>query len=180
MFETCDVFGVPVGLLPRERVHRRGSWHKAAHVLLLRSTGELWLQQRSPDKDIGAGLWDFSVGEHLQPGERFVDGAHRGLREELGVEGVRLTPLGGMGRFAFVDVARGILDRELQQTFVGWYDGGLVPDAVEVAAVRHLSLSVLADEMESRPGDFTPWLHQGVKRIGLLAPGYIIPGRPSG
>ncbi len=69
---------------PRSEVHRLGLNHRAVHVLLFNSRGEIFLQKRSLTKDREAGKWDSSASGHLDSGESYDDAAVRELREELG------------------------------------------------------------------------------------------------
>ena len=116
LFATYDRNGRAQGLRRRDDVHREGLWHKSAQVFVFRSDGRLLIQRRAADKDLYAGLWDYSVGEHLQPGEEFHQGATRGLREELGItEAPSLQPLGGV-RWIELQGAHHT-DREIQQAF---------------------------------------------------------------
>jgi len=168
LFETFDETGRPTGLVPRTEVHARGLWHRSAHVFLFRSDGGLYMQRRASTKDLYPGRWDFSVGEHLRPGEDYLDGARRGLREELGLEAVSLEPLGGVREFRCDVPALGIADHELQAAFRGLYDGPLEPDGIEVAEVRVVSAHELGDWLARAPEDFTPWLiHELRERPGL-------------
>jgi isopentenyldiphosphate isomerase len=168
LFETFDDHGRPTGLVPRHEVHARGLWHRAVHVLLFTSDGRLHIQRRAASKDLYANCWDLSVGEHLTPGESYLNGAHRGLREELGVEGVALAPLGGLhrGECALPDL--GILDRELRQTFRGVHDGPLTPDPEEVSAVDTVSLTDLATRVVRDPDAFTPWFRDQLTELQIL------------
>lgn len=166
-FEICDAAGHVVGHLPRDVVHRCGAWHKAAHVLLFHSDGRLWLQRRAWDKDIGAGLWDFSVGEHLRPAESFEDGARRGLEEELGLTGLELEPIAPMARFRLALPERLVDDAELQCAFRAVHDGPLQIDPQEVAEVRLIALDELERELRENQKDYTPWLCHHAERLGL-------------
>ncbi|MFU8813712.1 MAG: NUDIX hydrolase [Pseudomonadales bacterium] len=157
LFETFDDAGRSAGLVPRDQVHARGLWHKSAHVFLFTSDGRLYLQRRAAGKDLFPGRWDFSVGEHLQPAESYLDGALRGLAEELGVSGVALEPMSGVRRWQYRLPELGIADRELQQAFRGCYDGPIFPDPQEVAEVRALAPIEVAAWLERSPDDFTPW-----------------------
>ena len=56
---------------PRREVHRLGLKHRAVHVLVFNSRGEVFLQKRSPKKDTAAGLWDSSASGHLDSGEDY-------------------------------------------------------------------------------------------------------------
>jgi isopentenyldiphosphate isomerase len=168
LFETFDDAGRPAGLVPRDVVHATGLWHRSVHVFLFRPDGALYIQQRAPTKDLYPGRWDLSVGEHLRPGEDYLEGALRGLCEELGVTGIELEPLGGERRFRCAVPALGIADHELQAAFRGTHAGGLRPDGGEVAAVRAISAMDLATWIARDADAFTPWfLHELRERPGL-------------
>lgn len=93
MFEIVDAEGRPTGLAPRSRCHGDPRLrHRAVHVLVFDREGRLFLQKRSPHKDTAPGLWDTSVGGHVQPGEQPEPAARREFREELGTEPGRLIP----------------------------------------------------------------------------------------
>lgn len=70
---------------PRSEVHRLGLMHRAVHVLVFSSSGEVFLQKRSMTKDRQPGLWDSSASGHLDTGETYDDCAVRELREEIGL-----------------------------------------------------------------------------------------------
>ncbi len=54
-FEAFDDADQPLGLVAREEVHRRGLWHRSAHVLVWSSDGALLLQRRVAHKDLYGG-----------------------------------------------------------------------------------------------------------------------------
>ncbi|MBM3878559.1 MAG: NUDIX domain-containing protein [Verrucomicrobia bacterium] len=83
-FDVVDDQDKVIGRAPRSEVHRRGLKHRAVHVLIFNAQGELFLQQRSLQKDSCPGLWDSSASGHLAPGETYDDCAVREVREELG------------------------------------------------------------------------------------------------
>src|SRR5690606_23163689 len=135
---------------------------------LFNGRDELLIQRRSADKDLYPNRWDFSVGEHAQPGESFEAAALRGLAEELGVHGVHLTPLLDVRRASRRLPALGLHDRELQQSFRARYDGPVRADPAEVAAVAWLGLSELAQRVRAAPDDFTPWFLAELDALALL------------
>lgn len=69
----------------RREVHRLGLWHRAVHVLVFNSLGEVFLQKRSMTKDTFPGAWDSSASGHLDSGEDYDACAIREVREELGL-----------------------------------------------------------------------------------------------
>jgi isopentenyldiphosphate isomerase len=92
-FELVDTRGDVVGLAPRRLCHGNPALrHRAVHVLVFDGLGRLFLQKRSARKDTAPGLWDTSVGGHMQPGEQPEEAAGREFQEELGVPPGTLTP----------------------------------------------------------------------------------------
>jgi isopentenyl-diphosphate delta-isomerase type 1 len=70
----------------RSIVHARGLLHRAVHVLVLNSRGEVFLQKRSLKKDRQPGVWDSSCSGHVDSGEDYEQTAVRELREEIGLK----------------------------------------------------------------------------------------------
>src|SRR5207237_10724606 len=70
---------------PRGEIHRLKLKHRAVHVLVFNSRGELFLQKRSMKKDCFPGAWDSSASGHLDSGETYGACAVRELREEIGL-----------------------------------------------------------------------------------------------
>ena len=70
---------------PRSEVHARGLLHRAVHVLVFNSRGQIFLQKRSMKKDRQPGVWDSSSSGHVDSGENYDACAVRELREEIGL-----------------------------------------------------------------------------------------------
>lgn len=70
---------------PRSEVHARGLLHRAVHVLVFNSRGQIFLQKRSMKKDRQRGVWDSSSSGHVDSGEDYDACAVRELREEIGL-----------------------------------------------------------------------------------------------
>lgn len=155
LFRTFDETGHPLDLVPRPLVHQRGLWHKAVQVLLFDPTKQMLLQQRASSKDLYPNAWDNAVGEHLLPDESFYAGAHRGIKEELGIMACELKPFTGEIRFEVHNDE--CWDREIQQVFYGVHDGALKPDPEEVQRVLYIDRNTLDDWLMSSPQEFTPW-----------------------
>ncbi len=167
-FQTYDENGAFLELVPRTVVHREGLWHRAVNVFLFRRDGRLLIQRRSPDKDVCPGVWDLSVAEHLMPGEEYIDAAHRGLSEELSIEGVLLEPLGDELVAKFEDLDRNIKDYEFQQCFSGVTDKTARVDGVEVVEIRFDTLDDLKNKMCESPDLFTPWFVELADQLALF------------
>lgn len=89
-FDLRDENGMPTGKVkPRSLVHQDGDCHGTAHIWVVRrqkDSFEVLLQKRSKTKDTYPGCYDISSAGHLDPGEEYLAGARRELREELGIE----------------------------------------------------------------------------------------------
>ena len=85
IFDVVNDRDEVVGQALRQEVHRRGLKHRAVHVLVFRSGGDVFLQKRSMQKDCSPGAWDSSASGHLDRGEDYDHCAMRELHEELGV-----------------------------------------------------------------------------------------------
>ena len=86
IFDVVNERDEVVGRQTRGEVHRLGLMHRAVHVLVFNSRGQVFLQKRSMTKDRQPGLWDSSASGHLDRGESYDACALRELREEIGLE----------------------------------------------------------------------------------------------
>jgi isopentenyldiphosphate isomerase len=77
---------------PRSEVHRLGLLHRAVHVLVFNSRGQVFLQKRSMKKDRQPGVWDSSASGHVDSGEDYDTTAVREVWEEIGLRLVE-TPV---------------------------------------------------------------------------------------
>src|SRR5437773_10117857 len=86
IFDVVNEHDEVIGQKPRSEIHRLKLNHRAVHVLVFNSRGELFLQKRSMKKDCFPGVWDSSASGHLASGESYDACAVRELREEIGLE----------------------------------------------------------------------------------------------
>jgi isopentenyl-diphosphate delta-isomerase type 1 len=85
IFDIVNEHDEVIGQRLRREVHRDGDKHRAVHVLVFNSHGEIFLQKRSMTKDTFPGRWDSSASGHLDTGEHYDACAIRELREEIGL-----------------------------------------------------------------------------------------------
>jgi isopentenyldiphosphate isomerase len=83
IFDVVNERDEVVGCETRSEVHRLGLMHRAVHVLVFNSRGEVFLQKRSMKKDRQPGVWDSSASGHVDAGENYDACALRELSEEL-------------------------------------------------------------------------------------------------
>ena len=86
IFDVVDEQDSVIDRHARSEVHRLGLRHRATHMLVFNSRGELFLQQRSLTKDMWPGVWDSSSSGHVDSGEEYDACALRELGEELGLQ----------------------------------------------------------------------------------------------
>ncbi len=91
IFDIVNERDEVIGQAPRKEVHARGLWHRAIHVLVFNTRGEVFLQKRSMLKDTAKGKWDSSTSGHVDSGEDYDVTAVRELHEEIGLS-VAQTP----------------------------------------------------------------------------------------
>ena len=85
IFDVVNEHDEVIDAKPRSVVHARGLLHRAVHVLVFNSRGEVFLQKRSMSKDTFPGAWDSSSSGHLCCGEEYDACAVRELQEEIGL-----------------------------------------------------------------------------------------------
>jgi isopentenyldiphosphate isomerase len=86
IFDVVNERDEVVGQQTRREVHRLGLMHRAVHVMVYNSRGQVFLQKRSMTKDRQPGLWDSSASGHLDSGEAYDQCAVRELREEISLQ----------------------------------------------------------------------------------------------
>jgi isopentenyldiphosphate isomerase len=86
IFDVVNERDEVIGRKPRSEVHRLGLRHRAVHVLVFNSRGQIFLQKRSMKKDKSPGLWDSSASGHLDSGEAYDACAIREMGEEIGLK----------------------------------------------------------------------------------------------
>ncbi len=147
LFDVVDEQNQVVEQRPRAEVHRDKLIHRATHIFVFNSKGELFLQKRSQLKDSSPGKWDSSAAGHLDVGEPYEAAALRELEEELGISGVPveklalLTPSANTG-WEFVELFR------------AEYSGKVRWPGAEIETGAFFPVAVLDDWVARRPGDF--------------------------
>lgn len=85
IFDVVDHEDRVTGQLSRHEVHRQKLLHRAVHIFVFNSRGELFLQRRSRWKDTHPLRWDSSAAGHVNSGDTYAGTAPREIEEELGV-----------------------------------------------------------------------------------------------
>ncbi len=144
-----------IGSMGKQEAHEKGLLHRAFSVFLMNDKGEWLLQQRALSKYHSPGLWTNACCSHPRKGETTIDGAHRRLMEELGIEVAEL-----LKTYHFLykaDVGGGMIEHELDHVYVGLYNGVPNFNKDEVADYIYISLEDLELDIAQNPDKYTEW-----------------------
>lgn len=139
MFPLITEEGQVVGRATRAYCHGGSmALHPVVHLHIFDSEGRIYLQKRSLRKDIAPGLWDTSVGGHVDYGETLLQAVLREAREEVGLH---LTGEEESFRELFQYVWQSSRERELVTAFAVTTDIEPTPDHDEVDEGRFFTLA---------------------------------------
>ncbi len=142
MFQLVDRNGKPAGTASREECHGNPLLiHLVVHLHLFDAQARLYLQKRSIRKDTNPGLWDTSVGGHVNAGEDVAAAMIREAREELDIEAAG-------AKFLYALLNEGSFESEYAQCFSLTWQGEIHPDPEEIEEGRFFGLA----EIESLVG----------------------------
>ena len=147
-FDVVDTSDRVIRNEARSVVHREGLLHRAVHIFVFNSAGELYLQRRSMSKDTAPGKWVSSCSGHVDSGENYDQAARRELGEEIGL-------------FDPVDFERVFKEAACRATgyeFVWVYrckcEGPFVLDPEEISEGKWVETEALEEWIKERPRDF--------------------------
>ena len=148
IFDVVNERDEVVDRQPRSLVHQLGLLHRAVHVLVFNSRGQIFLQKRSMMKDRQPGLWDSSASGHVDSGEDYDTTAVREVREEIGLVLPR-TPV----RLFKIDACS-----ETDQEFVWVYrcesEGPFQLNVDEIERGGWFTIAEVSQWMARRPEEF--------------------------
>lgn len=147
IFDVVNERNEVIQQLPRGEVHARGLLHRAVHVFVINSRGEIYLQKRSHLKDVSPLKWDSSAAGHLDVGESYAACAIRETREEVGIE-ITSTEL------AAQLPAGAHTDHEFVELHLARHNGPMKPLPEEVACGQWFTPETIEDWIHARPQDF--------------------------
>jgi 16S rRNA (adenine1518-N6/adenine1519-N6)-dimethyltransferase len=147
LFDVVNERNEVTGQLTRGEVHAKGLLHRAVHVFVVNTHGEVYLQKRSHLKDVSPLQWDSSAAGHLDVGESYAACAIRETREEVGIEitDTELAaqlPAGTHTDFEFVEL------------HIARHNGPMKPLPEEVACGEWFKPETITEWVQARPQDF--------------------------
>lgn len=142
----------------KSEAHKDGLWHRAAHIWIYNSQGEVLLQLRASEKLLYPDTWDISAAGHVSAGEDPVISGLRELEEEIGLKVekealnfwmIRKTP----------SIFREIKNNEFYYVYFLKFDGDssqLKLQVEEVQQIQFFAIDKIEDELKTNPGKYTP------------------------
>ena len=151
-----------IGSADMEYAHQNGIAHRIVRVFLFNSNGQLLLQKRSKEMSF-PGLWDQSVGGHVDEGETNLLAAKREAAEEIGIYDLELKVLGTY--YSETDVSSsGVNLRRFNILYAATADSPIKSDPYEVEEVKWVFINELKAQMLISPHDFTKGLCEALEQ----------------
>jgi len=148
ILEVVDSHDRVIGTASRAEIHRKRLCHRAVHIFVFNTAGEIYVQRRSSVKDRHPLKLDSSAAGHVDRGEPYHAAAVRELYEELAVDG----PLEEVLRIAACPET----DNEHVRLYKAVIEARPVPNPNEIQWGGFVPPGRLTEMMEENPGDFVP------------------------
>ena len=148
IFDVVDEADNVIEQRTRGEVHRLGLLHRAVHIFVFNSDGQLLLQKRSAAKDEYPSTWTSSASGHVDSGEDYDTAAAREIVEELGIS----SPLASLHKFS--------ASKETSNEFVALYstttDATPVAHPSEIDSLEFVAIKEVIHRIETAPASFAP------------------------
>jgi isopentenyl-diphosphate delta-isomerase len=138
--------------------------HRAISIVIFSKDGNrMLITKRAGTKPTWGSFWTNAVCTHPFPKESYEKCAKRRLTEEIGLK----TPLKDTLNFIYeAKMSSGEWgEHELDHTFIGYYDGPIVPNPEEVDGYEWIELKELKKDIKTNPNKYTPWFKIILKRL---------------
>lgn len=145
----------------KSEAHRDGLWHRAAHIWIYNSKGEVLLQLRAKEKDLFPNVWDVSVAGHVSAGEEPITSALREIQEEIGLT-VKAEDLEFYKTIIEKVKFREIVNNEFHNVYFLKYDGDVKDLKVQEEEVEKLEFIPIEEIKRGMIEDTEKYLpHEG-------------------
>lgn len=157
-----DENDTPIGAKEKMAVHKEGLLHRAFSVFIFNTQHQLLLQQRSDNKYHSPGVWTNTCCSHPAYNEELQTAINRRLEEEMGMT--------CKTKFAFsfiykVTFENGLTEHEYDHVYFGITDKTPIPNKTEVSNWKYMNLSVLRNDIEQHPDNYSEWMKLCLPRM---------------
>lgn len=144
-----------IGSGPIQKAYDEGIVRRIVRIVVRNKNGDILVQKRGNTPSYPF-KWNESTTGHVDVGETYEEAALREMKEEVGIVGVEVEPV---GKFFFVEDTES--DRKFNMVFSALYDGEVIIDPKEVSECKWVSLEDLKHWIKKSPEEFTSGALEG-------------------
>lgn len=159
LIDICDENNNLLGIQKAwSEIHKNGLWHRASHVWIYNSKGEILLQLRAKGKELYPDMWDISAAGQVSAGEEPIISGLREIEEEIGLSAKE----GDLEFFKIKKrktIFRNIKDNEFYYVYFFKFDGDIKKLKLqdeEVQSIQFLPLERIEEELKTNPEKYAP------------------------
>ena len=142
----------------KSEAHKNGLWHRASHIWIYNSNGEILLQLRAKEKPLYPDMWDISAAGHVIAGEDPITSGLREVEEEIGLK-LKKEDLDFWMIRKVKAVFREIINNEFYYIYFFKFDGDinqLKLQKEEVQKIQFLPIDKIEEELKINPRKYVP------------------------
>jgi len=142
----------------KSEAHKNGLWHRASHIWIYNSNGEILLQLRAKEKPLYPDMWDISAAGHISAGEDPVTSGLREVEEEIGLK-LKKEDLDFWMIRKVKAIFREIINNEFYYVYFFKFDGDinqLKLQKEEVQKIQFLPIDKIEEELKINPEKYVP------------------------
>lgn len=157
LIDICDENNNLLGVQKmKSEAHRDGLWHRAAHIWIHNSQGEILLQLRAKNKELYPAVWDTAAAGHVSAGEDPLSAALREVKEEIGLA-FNKEDLEFIKIFKREVIFRHMNNKEFYYVYLSKYDGDirtLKLQEEEVEKIQFVPILEFAEGIKTHPENY--------------------------
>jgi isopentenyldiphosphate isomerase len=142
----------------KSEAHKKGLWHRASHIWIYNSKGEILLQLRAKEKSLYPNMWDISAAGHIGAGEDSITSGSREVEEEIGLK-LKKEDLDFWMIRKVKAIFREIKNNEFYYVYFFKFDGDinqLKLQKEEVQKIQFLPIDKIEEELKTNPNKYVP------------------------
>jgi len=159
LVDICDENNNLLGIQKMtSEAHRDGLWHRASHVWIYNSKGEILLQLRAKEKRLYPDMWDISAAGQISAGEDPVTSGLRETEEEIGLK-LKREDLDFFMIRKHKAIFRNMMNNEFYYVYFFKFDGDinqLKLQREEVQKIQFFSIDKIEKELKTNPDRYVP------------------------
>ena len=160
--ELIDIYDENNNLLKIQKMkseaHKNGLWHRALHIWIYNSNGEILLQLRAKEKPLYPDMWDISAAGHISAGEDPITSGLREVEEEIGLK-LKKEDLDFWMIRKHKVIFRDIKNNEFYYVYFFKFEGDinqLKLQKEEVQKIKFLPIHKIEEKLKTNPDKYVP------------------------